>query len=81
MMRRLAVAVLVALAVSASRGAIPIVTRFKSPKNAERPMRSATTLIVLHTTEAPAKSALRHPNEQAQAPWCANVNSSFHYSC
>ena len=78
MMRRLAVAVLVALAVSASRGAIPIVTRFKSPKNAERPMRSATTLIVLHTTEAPAKSALRHLSDRGECHYCVTEDGQVY---
>ena len=40
--------------------AAPLVLKddYRSPRNKERRLRKATTLIVLHTTEAPAKSSL-----------------------
>ena len=78
MIRRLAVVVLVALAAAASHGAIRVVTRFKSPKNAERPVRAATTLIVLHTTEAPAKSALRHLSDRGECHYCVTEDGQVY---
>ena len=39
-------------------GAINASDRYRSPRNPERKVREATTLIVLHTTEAPARGSL-----------------------
>ena len=43
---------------------------YRSPRNAERAVRKATTLIVLHTTEAPAKSSLNKLSERGEAHYC-----------
>lgn len=52
--------------------AAPLVLKddYLSPRNAERPLRKATTLIVLHTTEAPAKSSLNKLSERGEAHYC-----------
>ena len=39
---------------------------FYSPRNAERPLRKSTTLIILHTTEAPSRSAIRKLSERGE---------------
>ena len=43
---------------------------YRSPRNKERPLRKATTLIVLHTTEAHAKSSLNKLSERGEAHYC-----------
>lgn len=47
-------------------GALQYNNAFYSPRNKERPFRRATTLIVLHTTEAPAASAVRKLSDQGE---------------
>ncbi|WP_407445289.1 N-acetylmuramoyl-L-alanine amidase, partial [Fibrobacter sp.] len=52
--------------------AAPFVVKddFRSPRNKERAFRKSTTLIVLHTTEAHAKSALNKLSERGEAHYC-----------
>ena len=49
---------------------IRVSTRFRSPKNQDRRVRKATTLIILHTTEAPAKGSLKHLSERGECHYC-----------
>ena len=67
-------ALLLALALCASAPlfAAPLVLKdnYRSPRNVERPLRKATTLIVLHTTEAHAKSSLNKLSERGEAHYC-----------
>ncbi|MDO4366256.1 MAG: N-acetylmuramoyl-L-alanine amidase, partial [bacterium] len=55
-----------------SCAAAPLVLKddYRSPRNKERPLRKATRLIVLHTTEAHAKSALNKLSERGEAHYC-----------
>ena len=52
--------------------AAPLVLKddYRSPRNKERDLRKATTLIVLHTTEAHAKSSLNKLSERGEAHYC-----------
>ena len=52
--------------------AAPVVLKddYRSPRNKERPLRKATRLIVLHTTEAHAKSSLNKLSERGEAHYC-----------
>ena len=50
--------------------ALDISNRYRSPRNAERKVRASTELIVLHTTEAPAKSSLNKLCERGEAHYC-----------
>ena len=61
-----------ALCASAPLLAAPLVLKddYRSPRNKERPLRRATTLIVLHTTEAHAKSSLNKLSERGEAHYC-----------
>jgi len=65
---------LLALALCASVPllAAPLVLKddYRSPRNVERARRKATTLIVLHTTEAHAKSSLNKLSERGEAHYC-----------
>ena len=50
--------------------AIEASSRYRSPRNPERKMRTSTDLIVLHTTEAPARSSLNKLSERGEAHFC-----------
>ena len=67
-MRVFALLFLAFLASGAS--AIDFSNRYRSPRNAERRVRKSTELIVLHTTEAPAKSSLNKLCERGEAHYC-----------
>ena len=67
-MRVFALLFLAFLASGAS--AIDISNRYRSPRNPERRVRKTTELIVLHTTEAPAKSSLNKLCERGEAHYC-----------
>ncbi len=43
---------------------------FRSPRNKEREARRSTTLIILHTTEAPSRSALRKVSDLGECHFC-----------
>ena len=70
--RWLATGLALALFASAPLLAAPLVLKddYHSPRNKERDLRKATTLIVLHTTEAPAKSSLNKLSERGEAHYC-----------
>lgn len=50
--------------------ALTISNRYRSPRNPERRLRPATRLIVLHTTEAHARSSLNKLSERGEAHYC-----------
>lgn len=50
--------------------AIEISNRYRSPRNPERKIRRSTELIVLHTTEAPARSSLNKLSDRGEAHYC-----------
>lgn len=70
--RLLAALLALALCASAPLAAAPLVLKdnYRSPRNKERPLRKSTTLIVLHTTEAHAKSSLNKLSERGEAHYC-----------
>ena len=50
--------------------AIDASSRYRSPRNPERKVRASTELIVLHTTEAPARSSLNKLSDRGEAHFC-----------
>lgn len=62
----------------AKPGPVPVVTRYRSPKNAERRVRKTTELIVLHTTEAPARGSLRHLSERGECHYCVTEDGTIY---
>lgn len=50
--------------------ALDISYKYRSPRNPERKVRPTTTLIVLHTTEAPAQSSLNKVSERGECHYC-----------
>ena len=78
--RLLAALLALALCASAPLAAAPLVLKddYRSPRNGERPVRRATTLIVLHTTEAPAKSSLNKLCERGEAHYCVTEDGTVY---
>ena len=58
--------------------ALEISNRYRSPRNPERSVRSSTTLIVLHTTEAPARSSLNKLSERGEAHFCVTEEGQIY---
>ena len=52
--------------------------RYRSPRNPERKIRPATELIVLHTTEAPARGSLRHLSERGECHYCITEDGTIY---
>ncbi len=69
-----------ALLAPAPLRAAPLVLKddYRSPRNKERDLRKTTTLIVLHTTEAPAKSSLNKLSERGEAHYCVVENGTVY---
>ncbi len=63
-------AIWAALVAPLSAGALSFSNRYRSPRNPERAIRKATRLIVLHTTEAGARSSLNKLSERGEAHYC-----------
>lgn len=52
--------------------------RYRSPRNPERKVRQSTELIVLHTTEAPAKSSLNKLSDRGEAHFCVTEDGKVY---
>lgn len=55
---------------STAFGKLSISNAYYSPRNKERDLRSSTTLLLLHTTEAPSGSALRKLRDMGECHFC-----------
>jgi len=64
--------------VCASAGAVDISNSYRSPRNPERRVRQATRLIILHTTEAPARSSLNKLSDRGEAHFCVTENGGIY---
>ena len=62
--------VLAAVAFAVPARAVEISDRYRSPRNPERKVRASTRLIVLHTTEAPARSSLNKGSDRGECHFC-----------
>jgi len=58
--------------------ALTLSNRFRSPRNPERPIRKSTRLVVLHTTEAHARSSLNKLCERGEAHYCVVENGTVY---
>lgn len=58
--------------------AIDASDRYRSPRNPERKIRRSTELIVLHTTEAPARSSLNKVSERGECHFCVTEEGSVY---
>ncbi len=71
-------AVLVLLLLPSSLQAIEASNRYRSPRNPERRIRKSTELIVLHTTEAPARSSLNKLSNMGEAHFCVTEEGTVY---
>ena len=69
---------ILALAFVPSVFAISASSRYRSPRNPERKIRASTELIVLHTTEAPARSSLNKLSDRGEAHFCVTEEGSVY---
>ena len=60
------------LAVSSVYAVVQFDNSYYSPRNRERDVRKSTSLIILHTTEAPSASALRKLSDLGECHFCIN---------
>ena len=58
--------------------AVEISDRYRSPRNPERKVRPSTDFIVLHTTEAPAKSSLNKVSERGECHFCVTEEGTIY---
>ena len=58
--------------------ALDISNRYRSPRNPERGIRASTELIVLHTTEAPARSSLNKVSERGECHYCVTEDGTVY---
>ena len=58
--------------------AIDASNRYRSPRNPERRVRASTELIVLHTTEAPARSSLNKVSDRGECHFCVTEDGSVY---
>ena len=75
---RTGIATVLVLLVSPSVFAINASMRYRSPRNPERKVRASTELIVLHTTEAPARSSLNKLSDRGEAHFCVTEEGSVY---
>lgn len=66
------------LFVSSVVSALTMSNRYVSPRNAERAVRKRTQYIILHTTEAEAKSALRKLSTRGEAHYCVDRDGTVY---
>ena len=72
------VAALVVLFLTLCASALDVSNRYRSPRNAERRVRASTELIVLHTTEAPARSSLNKLSDRGEAHYCVTEEGTVY---
>ena len=75
---RTGIVMVLALLLSPSVSGISASTRYRSPRNPERRVRTSTELIVLHTTEAPARSSLNKLSDRGEAHFCVTEEGSVY---
>ena len=76
-MNRFAIVAVVCL-IAGQGAAIDVSNRYRSPRNPERQVRASTELIVLHTTEAPARGSLNKLSERGECHFCVTENGSVY---
>ena len=58
--------------------AVDVSNRYRSPRNPERKVRASTELIVLHTTEAPARGSLIKLSDRGECHFCVTEEGSIY---
>ena len=58
--------------------AIDASNRYRSPRNPERGIRRSTELIILHTTEAPARGSLNKLSDRGECHYCVTESGAIY---
>ena len=58
--------------------ALEISNRYRSPRSSERKIRPSTDFIILHTTEAPARSSLNKVSERGECHYCVTEEGTIY---
>ena len=61
-----------------SRGGAPFSSKYRSPRNKERPLRKSTRFIILHTTEGAARGALEKLSENGECHYVVETDRTIH---
>ena len=69
---------LVCVAICRESAALDVSMRYRSPRNPERRVRASTRLIVLHTTEAPARSSLNKVSDRGECHYCVTESGQVY---
>ena len=62
----------------APAGALEISDRYRSPRSPERKIRPSTDFIILHTTEAPARSSLNKVSDRGECHYCVTEDGTVY---
>ena len=62
----------------AASAVVSFQNNYRSPRNKERPLRKSTSLIILHTTEAPSSSALQKLSSLGECHYCVAENGKVY---
>ncbi len=60
------------------RGAAPFSSKYRSPRNKERPLRKSTRFIILHTTEGAARGALEKLSANGECHYVVDTNGKIY---
>jgi len=69
---------LVCIGICREAAAVGVSNRYRSPRNPERRVRTSTRLIVLHTTEAPARSSLNKVSDRGECHYCVTESGQVY---
>ena len=58
--------------------ALEISNRYRSPRSSERKIRPSTDFIILHTTEAPARSSLNKVSDRGECHYCVTEEGTIY---
>lgn len=76
--RRWGIALAIVLIVGVAQAVVQFDNSFYSRRNKERSVRKSTSLIILHTTEAPSRSALRKLSDLGECHFCIDENGKVY---
>ena len=59
-------------------GGLPVFSQYRSPRNAQRPLRKSTLFIVLHTTEGAAKGSLEKLSANGECHYVVDTGGAIY---
>ena len=59
-------------------GGLPVFSQYRSPRNAQRPLRKSTLFIILHTTEGAAKGSLEKLSANGECHYVVDTGGAIY---